>query len=144
MAAGNTILLDGPDAGANSASDIPKAAVKFDGGKARYDLIPWDAIHELAILYTIGARKYADNNWLRGFRWMRTVSALMRHLSAWIMAKVRGEDGIDYDNADLYYELGLKPQSHLVAVVWNAIALLTFELRSIGTDDRPTPGPFVG
>lgn len=130
------IITAGSDAA--SAADIPKAAVKFDNGKIRWDLIPWDAIEQLAILYSVGARKYADNNWLKGFRYGRTVAAAMRHLMKWWLAKLKGEDGIDYENADLYYEVGWQPQSHLVAVVWNIVALLTFELRGLGEDDRPT------
>lgn len=132
-------LVMGPDA-ATTPEDLPKAAVKFDGGKARWDLIPMDALEQLAILYTVGALKYADRNWEKGFRWGRTVAAMFRHFTAWWLAKFRGEDGVDYDNADLYEKVGLKPQSHLVAVVWNALALLTFELRGIGEDDRPTRG----
>lgn len=123
---------------AATVADIPKAAVKFDQGKIRWDLVPWDAIEQLAILYTVGALKYADNNWLKGFRYGRTFAAMMRHFYKWWFAKFRDEDGIDYENAELYAKLGLKPQSHLVAVIWNAVALLTFELRGLGEDDRPT------
>src|SRR4051812_6639526 len=123
---------------AATVADIPRAAVKFDKGKIRWDLIPWDAIEQLAILYTIGAMKYADNNWLMGFRYGRTMAAAMRHLMKWWLAKLKGEDGIDYENAELYEAVGLAPQSHLVAVVWNIVALLTFELRGLGEDDRPT------
>lgn len=28
--------------------------VKFDAGKARFSLLPWDAIREVAIVFTIG------------------------------------------------------------------------------------------
>jgi hypothetical protein len=131
-----------PDSPVKSVDpDTPEAmktaAVKFDGGKVRYDLLPWDAIEQLAILYTVGAQKYEENNWLRGFRYGRTMAAMLRHLNAWWLSKLMGKDGKDYENADLYAKLGLEPQSHLVAVVWNAVALLTFELRGLGVDDRP-------
>jgi hypothetical protein len=53
---------------------------------------------------------------------------MLRHGSAWFTAKLTGESGIDP-------ETGL---SHMAAVVWNALALLTFELRGLGEDDRPT------
>lgn len=124
----------------NTPADIATAAVKFDGGKTRWDLVPWDALEQLAVLYTIGALKYDENNWLKGFRYGRTFAAMMRHWNKWWLAKLQGTDGIDYENAELYAKVGLQPQSHLVAVVWNAIALLTFELRGLGIDDRPTKG----
>jgi len=111
----------------NRPEDIASAAVKFDGDKTMYDLIPWDAIEELGKLYTKGAKKYAARNWEKGFRYGRTFAAMSRHAIAWFMAYVRGESGVDP-------ETGL---SHMVAVAWNALALVTFELRKIGIDDRP-------
>jgi hypothetical protein len=127
----------GPYAGANTPEDIAKAAVKFDSGKLRWDLLPFDAVEALVALYTIGAQKYADNNWLKGFHWMRTVAALLRHLTLWILAPMRGEDGLDHDNDKYCKELGLPTPSHLDGVIWNAVALRTFELRGLGTDNRP-------
>jgi hypothetical protein len=117
-----------------------KAAVKFDGGKTRWDLIPWDAMEQLAIHYTIGAQKYADNNWLKGFRYGRTLAAAMRHLMAWWMAKLRGEDGRDRDPqlVAVCDQLGVEPPLHLTAALWNVTALLTFTLRGLGEDDRPS------
>lgn len=132
------VVAASPDAGANRPEDIVKAAVKFDAGKARWDLIPWDAMEQLANLYSIGAVKYADNNWLKGFRYGRTVAAMLRHLMAWWLAKLKGEDGLDHDNDEICKQLGINTPSHLVAVIWNAVALLTFELRGLGEDDRPT------
>jgi hypothetical protein len=122
----------------NRPEDIASAAVKFDGDKTMYDLLPWDAIEELGKLYTKGAKKYAARNWEKGFRWGRTFAAMSRHAIAWFMAYVRGENGIDP-------ETGL---SHMVAVAWNALALVTFELRGVGVDDRPmapvpAPAPVV-
>jgi len=96
-------------------------AVRWDGQKARYDLIPPDALEVLARVYTVGAIKYSDRNWERGMTWGRCFSSLMRHAWAW----ARGED------TDL--ETGLP---HMAHVAWNALALVTYQLRLIGTDDR--------
>lgn len=115
-----------PDA--NTPAALATAAVKYDGGKARYDLVPPEALHQLALLYAKGAEKYEARNWEKGFRYGRTFAALMRHAWAWFGAKLTGGDGIDP-------ETGL---SHMVAVAWNAFALITFEERGIGVDDRPT------
>ena len=94
---------------------------KNDEGKLRYDLIPTYALEELARVYTIGARKYADNNWRKGFRWGRIFGALMRHAWSWW----RGErlDPVD-------------GQHHLASVAWTAFTLMEFEKKGIGEDDR--------
>jgi hypothetical protein len=86
----------------------------------RFDLIPEEMESALARHYGVGATKYADRNWERGYKWGLSYSALRRHLAAW----VRGES---YDP-----ETG---SHHLVAVIWHATALLVFELRGLGTDD---------
>jgi len=97
------------------------SANKYDGGKARYDLIPPDALEQLAILYGTGAKKYVDRNWEEGFTWGRPFAALMRHAWAWW----KGEK---YDQVD--------GQHHLIAVAWNAFTLYEHEQRQIGKDDR--------
>lgn len=57
---------------------------KFDSGKPEYGLIPPHALEELAVVLTIGAKKYERENW----RFVpeaerRYFDALMRHLWAW-------------------------------------------------------------
>lgn len=94
---------------------------KDDGGKLRYDLIPADALDELARVYTIGANKYADRNWERGMKWGRIFGALMRH--SW--AFWRGERSDPTDG-----------QHHMASVAWCALALLAFDMRAAGEDDR--------
>lgn len=96
--------------------------VKFDTGKPRYDLIPADSLHELAKLYSMGAIKYGDRNWEKGMAWGRIFGAMMRHSWAWF----RGEQ---FDPED--------GQHHLASVAWCALALMSYEMRGIGTDDRP-------
>lgn len=95
--------------------------LRYDGGKLRYDLLPPDALEELVKVYTQGAKKYAENNWLKGMSWSRVFGSLLRH--AW--AFWRGEI--------------LDPETgchHMAHVAWNAFALCTYALRKIGTDDR--------
>jgi hypothetical protein len=94
---------------------------KDDAGKARYDLIPGDALDEIAKLYGLGAVKYADRDWERGMRWGRVFAAMMRHAWAWW----RGEK-LDPENG----------QHHLASVAWCALGLLSYELRGVGKDDR--------
>lgn len=86
----------------------------------RFDLIPPEAMRELASHYGRGCAKYEDRNWERGYKWGLSVGALQRHLHQWLM-------GESYDQ-----ETG---SHHLIAVAWHAFCLFTFELRQIGQDD---------
>jgi hypothetical protein len=57
---------------------------KYDGGKRRFDLIPWEVLDALADVLTFGAVKYEPNNWQHvpdGRN--RYYAALVRHLQAW-------------------------------------------------------------
>ena len=95
---------------------------KNDAGKTRYDLIPPEALDMIAQIYTFGAAKYDDRNWEKGLSWGRCFAAAMRHLWAFW----RGED--------LDPESGLPHTAH---AAWNCFALLTYQIRQTGTDDRP-------
>lgn len=103
-----------PNTGGEKGSKLP-----------RFDLIPPDAMVEVAKVYGIGSKKYADNNWLRGYAYGLSYAALQRHANMFW-------SGEDLDSEGFH---------HLAAVAWHALALLTFRLRGLGTDDRvPTDG----
>jgi hypothetical protein len=89
---------------------------------ARYDLIPQEALWMVAELYGIGAKKYDENNWRKGYKWSLSHAALSRHLALFWM----GED-IDPET-----EL-----PHLAAVVFHALALMTFMKEHPELDNRP-------
>jgi len=56
---------------------------KHDHGKPRYDLLPANAIEELAKVLTFGAEKYAPNSWqLVEYGIERYRAALLRHTFA--------------------------------------------------------------
>ncbi len=55
--------------------------VKYDDGKLRYDLIPQEVIDALAKIMTMGAGKYAPDNWKFVEPKERYFGALMRHLA---------------------------------------------------------------
>lgn len=97
-------------------------ALRYDGGKTRHDLLPPWALNELAKVYTMGAKKYAPNNWRQGMAWSRVLGSLKRHLNAI-------EGGEDFDQ-----ESGLYHASH---VAWNAITLLEYYKIYPQGDDRP-------
>ena len=88
----------------------------ISGGKkgsklARFSLIPAEFLWALAEHYGVGARKYDDNNWLRGYNWSLSYDALQRHLNQWRMG-----ESIDEETGS----------NHLIAVAWHACALFIF------------------
>lgn len=93
-----------------------EAGVKYDDGKLRYDLIPPEALQGLALVYTIGAKKYEDRNWEKGIGYSRIYGALMRHTQAFVLGEDMDPDG----------------QHHLDSVSWCAFALRTYEARGMG------------
>lgn len=95
--------------------------IKHDGEKPRLDLLPFDAVTEIAKVMTFGAAKYSDRNWEKGFVWGRLLGAALRHLFAW--ARREAADP----------ETGL---SHLAHAGCCVLFLLAHELRGLGTDDR--------
>ena len=96
--------------------------IKHDAEKLKLELLPYDALLEVAKVYNHGAAKYGNRNWEAGMQWSRFFAAAMRHLWAWFTG----------ENKDP--ESGL---SHLVHAAFCILALVAYELRGAGTDDRP-------
>ena len=94
---------------------------KFDGQKARFDLLPVEALEEVVKIYTYGAVKYGDRNWEKGMSWSRLFGAMMRH--AW--AFWRGEDKDS--------ESGLL---HMAHVTWYGLALIQYSKYKTEFDNR--------
>lgn len=96
---------------------------KYDAGKDPWHLVPYDAVGAIVKVLAFGAGKYAPRNWEKGMDWSRCFGALQRHLVSWW-----NKEGVDPETG----------YSHL----WHAgcciMFLIAFELRGIGTDDRPT------
>lgn len=86
----------------------------------RYDLLPVRPMAEVALLYGLGARIYAERNWEQGYSWSKSYAALRRHAELFWA----GEDW-DVDGAH-----------HLAAVVFHALALMEFSRTHPNLDDR--------
>lgn len=56
--------------------------LKYDNGKAPLDLIPTEAIEEIAKVLGFGARKYDRHNWRGGIVYSRLIAAALRHITA--------------------------------------------------------------
>ena len=75
-------------------------------GKGRYDLIPWEAIHELALHCEQGAAKYGERNCEKGIPIHSLIDSAIRHLSCYLR--------------------GMKDEPHLRSALWNiAFAIWT-------------------
>lgn len=98
-----------------------KKGVRFNEGKNRFDLLEPFAVEKLSEVFTMGAKKYAPNNWLKGMEWSKITASLKRHLNAY-------EQGIDYDP-----ESGLLHAQH---IAWNAMALISYYKHCPQYDDR--------
>lgn len=121
---------------------MTEKALRYNEGKTRYDLVPPDAFELLAQVYTIGAQKYAARNWEQGFNWMECYASLMRHTQAWARGEdldvgPNGEFGPYPEQPDIHMRWTGLP--HMALASWNSIALTTFFLRGVGTDDRFKP-----
>lgn len=95
------------------------------------------ALYTLAEVAGAGAQQYGAHNFLKGYPWSSTIDAAQRHLLK-LMA------GEDFDPKS--------GQPHAAHLAWHALALTSFLLRGLGTDDRykgpllckpesPTPTP---
>jgi hypothetical protein len=100
-----------------------KPAYRLNAGKTRFDLLEPFAIEQLAKVFTAGAAKYADHNWLKGdgLKWSAYLSSLHRHLNAF-------EQGVDYDEETKLL--------HMAHVAWNAMALVSGTKLFPKNDDR--------
>jgi len=79
------------------------------------------ALMELGNVAGMGAEKYEKYNYLRGYDWSLSMNAMQRHvLQFWA-----GEDR-DEESGCL----------HTAHAAWHGLALVSFSLRNLGTDDR--------
>jgi len=84
------------------------------------------ALYVLGEVAGMGAEKYDAYNYLKGYDWSLSYNAMQRHaMQFWA-----GEDADE--------ESGLY---HMAHAAWHCLAMVSFMLRKIGTDDRP---PAVG
>ena len=109
-----------------SKKDKKTEGVKYDQHKIRWDLVPFDAVNEIAKVLTFGAAKYDARNWEKGMNWSRVFGAVQRHLTRWF-------HGQDKDR-----ETGLTHLAHAGCCIF---FLLAWEMRKVGTDDRPKLDP---
>lgn len=94
---------------------------KFDRDKIPMELLPTEALREIAKVLRFGAKKYDPWNWKKGMRWSRLAGAALRHLYAWLEREDKDPE------SDL---------SHLAHLGCCVLFLLAYETLGIGIDDR--------
>lgn len=109
--------------GATEIKDL-KEGIKYDDGKPAWDLLPYDALEDVADVLTYGSTKYARRNWEKGMVWGRLLRASVGHLAKFMM-------GETYDK-----ESG---KHHLAHAACDTLFVLAYFKRKIGTDDRQGP-----
>lgn len=96
--------------------------IRYDEGKHRYDLVPWDAVDEIVRVLEFGGGKYPERNWESGGPWSKYLAPAFRHLRSWAMGETNDP------------ESGL---NHLAHAACCLLFLLAYAKRGIGDDDRP-------
>lgn len=97
------------------------SAVKHDNEKVRMELLPEEALVEVSKVFTFGAKKYGDFNYMKGMEWNRLVGATRRHLSSFVR-----RDDIDDESGLL----------HLAHAAASIMMLLEYQLLALGEDNR--------
>lgn len=86
-------------------------------GKGRYDLLPWEAIHELALHCEAGAIKYGERNCEKGIPIHSLIDSTFHHLSAYLR--------------------GMNDEPHLRAAMWNIAFAIQTEIKIPEMQDIP-------
>jgi hypothetical protein len=113
---GETRIVD-PETGGEKGSKIE-----------RFDLIPAEVRRQDALVYGAGAKKYADDNWRKGYSWRLSLAAMYRHINKFELGEVYDEE---------LTELAGEPVQHLAAARWHCATLMTFWEDELGTNDLP-------
>jgi uncharacterized HAD superfamily protein len=129
------ILVDGPPQPAADNTTGIGGGLRYNKGKLKYELLEPYAIEQLVKVFTKGAEKYDDNNWLKGMSWTSLVGCAERHLSAFKQGKDFDIDPNcpDCQKGTCKSHTGLL---HLAHAAWNIMALISFHKHFPQGDDR--------
>lgn len=84
-------------------------ALKFDNGKPDLSQVTLELVTELAKVRMFGEKKYARDNWKKGFKVTRSLSAALRHIFRFLSGET------------LDPESGLSHLAHAVACLEHAL-----------------------
>jgi len=103
---------------------------RLNKGKLRMELTPAEWEVALADVSTKGSLKYEARNWEKGMGWASMIGCMKRHINRFLA-------GERYDGEEFDLDKGTTGCHHLAMVAWNALALMSYDLRGIGTNDFP-------
>lgn len=83
--------------------------VKHDNGKPDLSMISLELVEEVAKVRMFGAKKYARDNWKKGFNVTRSLAAALRHIFAFLSGETNDP------------ESGLPHLAHAVCSIEHAI-----------------------
>lgn len=86
------------------------SGLKFDSKKAPIDLIPHEALVEIAKVLAAGEKKYGTANWTGGIEMRRLISAAYRHLGQF-------NSGEDFDEETQTLHLA-NAATNLMFAIW--------------------------
>jgi len=97
--------------------------VRYNENKLRYDLLEPNAIEELVRVFTVGAKKYAEHNWLKtGMSYSKMLASAKRHIASFEM-------GEDFDRETACH--------HMAHAAWNLLGIVSYmRLMPEELDDR--------
>lgn len=104
--------------------------LRYNAGKILMEATPPEWEIALADVTTQGSKKYALRNWEEGMDWSTMIGCMKRHINKFLL-------GERYDGKEFNKELGTTGCHHLAMVAWNALALMSYDLRQIGENDLP-------
>lgn len=87
----------------------PEGGVKHDSGKPDLSMISWELMEGLARVRMFGEKKYARDNWKKGFLISRSCAAALRHIFQFLSGQTNDS------------ESGLCHLYHAVAALEHAI-----------------------
>ncbi len=100
----------------------PQVAKKYDNGKPRVDLLPFESLISVAkVLGWAANSKYEDHNWRKGMPWSKIAASALRHMLYWALRV-----GPDKESG----------MSHLAHAACCLLFLISYEIGENGTDDR--------
>lgn len=97
--------------------------LKSVDGKCRLDLLPWEALEQIADAFEHGAIKYDVEDWRNLGSWRMYLGATLRHVGKWAM----GQD-MDPDTGGKVHHLAMAGACIMI--------LLTAARVGLGRDDR--------
>lgn len=99
----------------------PKTGAQKGTKLERHDLFASESLRRLATHFGVGAQKYDEHNWRKGYAWSWSYAALQRHLWAF------------WGGEDIDEETGSR---HIISAMWHCMALDTFMDEHPELDDR--------